>query len=98
MGRQLYRRRTCVGGLAAAAVTRLISAFHLRWFRWFELPPILIHLVPTRRATIGVAWLVIGVVTTLNLILIVLVAVGGWMRPELVEGRIPAALRQAQRA
>ena len=36
----------------------------------------LMHLVPTRRATIAVAWLVIGVVTTLNLILIVL-TVGG---------------------
>ncbi|HTF39665.1 MAG TPA: Nramp family divalent metal transporter, partial [Propionibacteriaceae bacterium] len=36
----------------------------------------LMHLVPTRRATIGVAWLVIGVVTTLNLILIVLIASG----------------------
>jgi manganese transport protein len=34
--------------------------------------PDLMHLVPTRRATIGVAWLVIGVVTTLNVILIVL--------------------------
>ena len=30
----------------------------------------LMHLVPTRRATLGVAWLVIGVVSTLNLILI----------------------------
>jgi hypothetical protein len=29
-------------------------------------------LVPTRRATIGLAWLVIGIVTTLNLILIAL--------------------------
>jgi Mn2+/Fe2+ NRAMP family transporter len=47
----------------------------------------LMHLVPTRRATIAVAWFVIGVVTTLNLILIVLIAAG-----------VPAALRQAQRA
>jgi hypothetical protein len=30
------------------------------------------HLVATRRVTIGVAWLVIGVITTLNVILIVL--------------------------
>jgi len=30
------------------------------------------HLVPTRRATVGVAWLVIGIVTALNVILIVL--------------------------
>ena len=36
----------------------------------------LMHLVPTRRATIAVSWLVIGVVTTLNLILIVLIAAG----------------------
>jgi manganese transport protein len=34
--------------------------------------PELMRMVPTRRATIGVAWLVIGIVTTLNLILIVL--------------------------
>jgi hypothetical protein len=34
------------------------------------------HLVPTRRATIGIAWLVIGVVTALNLILIVLTVAG----------------------
>jgi hypothetical protein len=32
--------------------------------------------VPTRRATIGVAWLVIGIVTVLNLILIVLTVAG----------------------
>jgi manganese transport protein len=36
----------------------------------------LMHLVPTRRATIGIAWLVIGIVTTLNVILIVLTLVG----------------------
>jgi manganese transport protein len=36
----------------------------------------LMHLVPTRRATIGIAWLVIGVVTALNLILIVLTVAG----------------------
>jgi hypothetical protein len=34
------------------------------------------HLMPTRRATIGVAWLVIGIVTVLNLILIVLTVAG----------------------
>ena len=34
------------------------------------------HLVPTRRATIGVAGLVIGIVTALNVILIVLTAAG----------------------
>jgi len=34
------------------------------------------HLVPTRRATIGVAWLVIAIVTALNVILIVLTAAG----------------------
>jgi hypothetical protein len=34
------------------------------------------HLVPTKRATIGIAWLVIGVVSTLNLILIVLTVAG----------------------
>jgi hypothetical protein len=34
------------------------------------------HLVPTRRATIGVAWLVIGIVTALNVIVIVLTAAG----------------------
>jgi len=33
-------------------------------------------MVPTRRATIGVAWLVIGIVTALNLILIVLTVRG----------------------
>jgi hypothetical protein len=33
-----------------------------------------------------------------RLILIVLIAAGLYMRPELVEGPIPAALRQAQRA
>jgi manganese transport protein len=38
--------------------------------------PDLMHLVPTRRATIGVAWLVIGIVTVLNLILIVLTVAG----------------------
>ena len=32
----------------------------------------LMHLVPTRRATIGIAWLVIGIVTALNAILILL--------------------------
>jgi manganese transport protein len=36
----------------------------------------LMHLAPTRRATIGIAWLVIGIVTTLNVILIVLTLVG----------------------
>jgi NRAMP (natural resistance-associated macrophage protein)-like metal ion transporter len=36
----------------------------------------LMHLVPTRRATIGVAWSVIGTVTALNVILIVLTAAG----------------------
>jgi manganese transport protein len=36
----------------------------------------LMHLVPTRRATIGIAWLVIGIVTALNLILIVLTVAG----------------------
>jgi manganese transport protein len=36
----------------------------------------LMHLVPTRRATIGVAWSVIGIVSVLNLILIVLILVG----------------------
>jgi manganese transport protein len=36
----------------------------------------LMHLAPTRRGTIGVAWLVIGVVTALNLILIVLTVSG----------------------
>jgi manganese transport protein len=36
----------------------------------------LMRMVPTRRATIGVAWLVIGIVTTLNLILIVLTVRG----------------------
>jgi hypothetical protein len=34
------------------------------------------HLVPTRRATIGVTWLVIGIVSTLNLILILLTVLG----------------------
>jgi hypothetical protein len=34
------------------------------------------HLVATRRATIGVAWLAIGIVTALNVILIVLTAAG----------------------
>jgi len=38
--------------------------------------PDLMHLMPTRRATIGVAWLVIGIVTVLNLILIVLTVAG----------------------
>ena len=38
--------------------------------------PELMHLVPTRRATIAVAWLVSGIVTTLNVILIVLTAAG----------------------
>jgi Mn2+/Fe2+ NRAMP family transporter len=38
--------------------------------------PELMRLVPTRRTTIGVAWLVIGIVTTLNLILIVLTVRG----------------------
>ena len=38
--------------------------------------PELMRMVPTRRATIGVAWLVIGIVTTLNLILIVLTVRG----------------------
>ena len=36
----------------------------------------LMHLVPTRRATIGVAWLVIGIVTALNAILILLTVLG----------------------
>jgi len=36
----------------------------------------LMHVVPTRRATIGVAWLVIGIVTALNLILILLTVAG----------------------
>jgi manganese transport protein len=36
----------------------------------------LMHLVPTRRTTIGVAWLVIGIVTALNVILIVLTVAG----------------------
>jgi manganese transport protein len=36
----------------------------------------LMHLAPTRRGTIGVAWLVIGVVTALNLILSVLTVSG----------------------
>ena len=38
--------------------------------------PKLMHLVPTKRATIGVAWLVIGVVSVLNVILIVLTVAG----------------------
>jgi Mn2+/Fe2+ NRAMP family transporter len=38
--------------------------------------PELMQLVPTSRATIGVAWLVIGIVTTLNVILIVLTVAG----------------------
>jgi hypothetical protein len=38
--------------------------------------PELMHLVPTRRATIGVAWSVIGIVTALNVILIVLTVAG----------------------
>jgi manganese transport protein len=38
--------------------------------------PKLMHLVPTKRATIGVAWLVIGVVSLLNVILIVLTVAG----------------------
>ncbi len=38
----------------------------------------LMHLVPTRRATIGVAWLVIGIVTALNAILILLTVLGPW--------------------
>jgi manganese transport protein len=36
----------------------------------------LMRMVPTRRATIGVAWLVIGIVATLNLILIMLTVRG----------------------
>jgi hypothetical protein len=36
----------------------------------------LMHLVPTRRATIRVAWSVIGIVTALNVILIVLTVAG----------------------
>jgi manganese transport protein len=36
----------------------------------------LMHSVPTRRATVGVAWLVIGIVTALNVILIVLTVAG----------------------
>ena len=38
--------------------------------------PELMRLVPTRRATIGVAGLVIGIVTALNVILIVLTVAG----------------------
>ena len=38
--------------------------------------PELMRLVPTRRATIAVAWLVIGIVTALNLILIGLTVAG----------------------
>jgi hypothetical protein len=88
MGRQLYRRRTWVGGLAAAAVKRLISApgrhvassgpgsGHLIPLVRIASDRDLMHLVPTRRATIAVAWLVIGVVRTLNLILIGLIAAG----------------------
>jgi hypothetical protein len=34
------------------------------------------RMVPTRRATIAVAWLVIGIVTALNLILIGLTVAG----------------------
>ena len=40
----------------------------------------LMHLVPTRRATIGVAWLVIGIVTMLNLILILLTVLSALLR------------------
>jgi manganese transport protein len=36
----------------------------------------LMRLAPARRATSGIAWLVIGIVTTLNLILIVLTVAG----------------------
>ena len=38
--------------------------------------PALMQLVPTRRGTIAVAWLVIAIITALNLILIVLTVIG----------------------
>ena len=38
--------------------------------------PTLMQLVPTRRGTIAVAWLVIAIITALNLILIVLTVIG----------------------